>query len=139
MFRRPFHSFINIRSSKDCDKARQYLCIVSEAKYREITNGTEKGMAFQGEMDKEDKSVVEGFMGALESGTTAADVKKKAGLTELEKQAKKEAAAARKQALQDKLSSDVEFMVSTWLNGIGKDLVKASQCTKPEQSLCTWR
>ena len=38
--------------AKGCDAATQYQCMVSESKYREVTVGSEKGVAFQADVDK---------------------------------------------------------------------------------------
>lgn len=50
-----------------------------------------------------------------------------AGLTPAQKAERAAAAAKKKEEREKKLASDVPYQTSQWLNGVGKDLIKATR------------
>ena len=110
----------------DCQTAHQYLCTLSEDRYREVTQGSEKGIAFQADVNEKDKAIVKDASEAMDANAPSlAALSGKPTLSAKERAARQAAAAERKRLNEEKRANDVPTMVSTWLAGVGKDLRKA--------------
>ena len=109
--------------ARECEAARQWKCTVSESQFREVTAGSEKGMAFQADVDKQDAGIVKEFMEQHEKETPSVGPPVKAGMTQAERAEK---LAQKKREHDLKLANDIPYIVNQWLNGIGKDLIKAT-------------
>ena len=112
-----------------CPEARQYWCKISEQKLKKHTEGSEKGVAFKGRIDEDQKDICKDFMSNSSSSAPAAageSIADKQARDKLKEERRLEA-IRKKQAREDALQNDANAARDRWLSGIGKDIKKMKQ------------
>ncbi|MCP4242426.1 MAG: hypothetical protein GY772_17865 [bacterium] len=109
-------------------EAMQYLCVVYDDIVEEKEQIAEKGVALQAELDHTTgKHALPDLLRSLPAATTSAT-------TETRKRSeRKQQAKEKKEARGDK-RQDPSYRADSWLNGIGKDMRKASMAREDSKS-----